>query len=128
MKKKYNLGNKIWEKNPTRRWGLSTVFSSNESAKKEELFVELNLTLWYVWLLQNLSSFIFLTKYHSQLLCFATEQDTMKKNGTPSPPSYSIFNITRYPSTGRVLTSSSLNCDKVLELLESCLMYTHGYP
>jgi hypothetical protein len=38
---------------------------------------------------------VMLTEYHSQMFFSAMEQDTMQKNGTPSPPSGSVFNIAR---------------------------------
>jgi hypothetical protein len=71
--------------------------------------VELPLTLWPLWLLKNISSSAMLIEYHSYMFFSDMEQDTMKKNGTPSPPSGLVFNISRYMSRVRVLTSSTLN-------------------
>jgi hypothetical protein len=51
--------------------------------------------MWLVCMLQNISSSIMVTKYHSQMFFLTMEQDTMQNNGTPSPPSGMIFNIAR---------------------------------
>jgi hypothetical protein len=95
--------------NSSRRSLLSSF--SNASTKKEGLFLDCMATI------------------ESLLLCYALKvppigalfnsgTNKMLRNGTPSHPSGLIFNRALYPSRGRVFTSSTLNCDKVLDLLK----------
>jgi uncharacterized membrane protein YoaT (DUF817 family) len=44
---------------------LFSLFSSNESTKKEELSMEFPLILWLVWMKHNPPSYVILSKYPS---------------------------------------------------------------
>jgi hypothetical protein len=74
---------------------LCSLFFSygNANTKKEALTMEFPLTLWPVWLLQNLFLLCYALKIPllDALLNYGTS--TMLKNGTLSPPSGLVFNI-----------------------------------
>jgi hypothetical protein len=58
---------------------------------------------------------------NTTLKCFSQLWNKIqcKRMKPHSPSNGPIFNIARYPSRGRFLTSSTLNCDRVLDLVES---------
>jgi hypothetical protein len=74
---------------------LYSLFFSYENAniKKGALIVEFPLTIWLEWLLWNIITPLLFSQIPllNYLLNYGTS--TMLKNGTPSLPSGSVFNI-----------------------------------
>jgi hypothetical protein len=66
----------------------------------------------------TLTPSIMLSNFPLPIFLIYYGKNTITSNATPSPPSGLVFNIAQYPSKGRVLTSSTLNCDMVLDLLD----------
>jgi hypothetical protein len=90
------MGNPIQEKTQLEGEAyalLSFLQLWKASTKKEALTMELHSIFWPKRLLQNLLPPLLFSKYHSLDVMLNYGTSTIQKNGNPSPPSGSVFNL-----------------------------------